>query len=377
MTIPALENGPWTFDVQNVCGEGESEEVIAKEILLQIKNSMVALSWSVVASCDSVSVKNIGDADPDLWVDVSDVVFSSSGDRSWIILENSITGEQFCINYTGSNYTYCYFRIAPDGTFNADGTTSGRPTTSGGTYLIVNGSVKTFISYPCDVAFVHIMMSADKKCTRIVIHYEAGSNSGSRVLLLDEVINTPAPWIGALKRCYTQWVREAPAMSAVNTGKGPLIQDWEHENMWLCYLQDATPYSGYNYAYPTSEGYNGLVSNASMPSKYSTYVTEFLDGYLCSQIGLFRDHADHGGGLGRLQDIYWAQDSHDTMDTYDSGGSRQWVKFGCLMLPWDGSAFDPVTSEFNVDENAQLGNIPSSSPVDKIREIPAMNREIP
>ena len=57
MTIPALENGPWTFDVQNVCGEGESEEVIAKEILLQIKNSMVALSWSVVASCDSVSVK--------------------------------------------------------------------------------------------------------------------------------------------------------------------------------------------------------------------------------------------------------------------------------------------------------------------------------
>ena len=74
MSVPALENGPWVFDVNNDCSESTTENC-KRHVCWQTKESMVALSvWSVVASSDSSSVKNIGDASPDLWVAWANVI---------------------------------------------------------------------------------------------------------------------------------------------------------------------------------------------------------------------------------------------------------------------------------------------------------------
>jgi len=60
-------------------------------------------------------------------------------------------------------------------------------------------------------------------------------------------------------------------------------------------------------------------------------------GYPVCPIGLFRETGSYGGMLGRLADIYWAPLNHASLDNYPGDASYQWVKWGCYVVPWNGT----------------------------------------
>lgn len=329
MAIPALINGPWVFDVNIDCSEASVADT-CKHVWWQIKESLVALGWSVVASSDSVSVKNIGDADPDLWVSWSDVISASSGPHSWIIIESPITGEQVLFDRLVAFETRGNSRFSPNGTFNADGTTSAAPTYTFSLGLMSPGY--DFIDTGADGAIVHVMTSNDGKCTRIFVHQKDGTGYGDAVILLEDPVNTPAAWTGSTKKA-SYYTAHSTVCSATNTLKSPTVAELstitEPPGIWYAFFP--SPLSA-PHATPTYEVFQG-----SPVFDNNVLHTGLAEGYPIGAIGLYGDHV-FGGGLGKFQDMYWAHGAHDTYDTYDGTGAREWIKLGALLVPWNGSA---------------------------------------
>ena len=336
MGAPALENGPWNFDVNNDCSETATLDS-KRHACWQTKESLAGFSaWSVVASSDSSSVKNIGDASPDLWTAWSNVVFGV-GAHSWIILENSVTGEQLCIDCNTADVQQVSILCSATGAFNTDGTTSARPTSSETRDIITAGSRDALGATTLDGIIVHAMISNDSKCTRFTWHQMGTtSNTGDFVVLLEEAVNTPSQWTGSFKRVvYTHGSNIS--LDTVNTGKSPKELELDLTERMYAYLVDATPYAGWNGSRVTCECLGDLANSAAESIYGNAVYSAFLEGYSVQPIGLFRPYATRGGGIGRLQDVHWAHRAHDTYDTYDGSGSREWIKIGCLLLPWNGT----------------------------------------
>lgn len=328
MPFPTVENGPWTFDVNNDCTGANFAETM-KNVLLQMKTSLATFSaWSVVASSNSTSVKNIGDVSPDLWSTIADIVRNTDGNiHSWVVLENSVNGEHICIDYNTSYDYRLSVLYDPDGTTNTDGTTSDRPT---GTWLSAQYDTKNFLDQYIDGAVVHAMISNDSKCTRLIIHGRDGSLNGDTVLFFEEAVNTPSQWTNTHKRVISR--NQADYIdSATNTLKSPTLATFDDFAAFAAFTSTAISQHG------TCECFENVIGSGVPLIKYNTNF-EWGGGYPVCQIGLYRYTSENiAGPYGRLQDIYWAHYYHDTYDTYNAASSRAWVKIGCFMLPWNGT----------------------------------------
>lgn len=333
MSVPALDNGPWTFNVNNDCSEPVLNDT-KRHSIWQLKECLKGFSaWSVIASSDSVSVKNIGDASPDLWSAWSNVVGANPGTaHSWIILENSVTGEQICFDTRGTSYQTDVV-WSQSGAFNTDGSITNRPTASESQDLCVSS---TIVGSSGDGAVVHAMISNDDKCTRWSIHSRDNSSNGDWFGMLEEVVNTPSVWTGTFKRAGL--AIQSTALSTANTSKSPQAAIFGTTTAaWRAYLADATPYEGWNTCNSTAECWGSFSSDGGRPFFKNGNLQGWLGGFPVSAIGLYRTLIERGGSLGRFQDIYWAHEYHNTYDTYDGVGSREWIKIGGFMLPWNGT----------------------------------------
>lgn len=328
MPFPTVENGPWTFDVNNDESGGTFADTM-KNVLFRIKESWIGFSpWSVVASSDSVSVKNIGDASPDLWIDTGDIVRNTDGNpHSWIILENSVNGEQVCFDYNGATDARLRIYVSPLGLFNTNGTTTNRPSSGGSTYLLINSI--DFLATTADGAVVHSMISNDGKCTRSIVHCRDGSNNGDSVICVEEVVNTPSQWTGTHKRGYLRQPT-SQALSATYNLKSPRYDAYDGETMIV------SPPAGTITCNGTCECYDNISGDSAAPITKLNTDLGWAGGYPVAQIGLYSLSSSVGGAYGRFQDLYWAHYYHDTYDTYNAAASRAWIKIGCFMFPWNG-----------------------------------------
>lgn len=334
MTLPVLINGPWTFSVNHDCTETVANDT-RKHALWQLKESLISFAaWSVVASSDSISVKNIGDASPDLWITWANVVGGTSA-HAWVVLENSTTGEQVCLDVANPSYHNLNCIYSATGSFSTDGTTTTRPT-----------DTESYVLYPitsywfesaADGAIVHAMISADNKITRWYIHQRRGAAHGGWFIGLEEMKNPPAVWTSTHKRASFAAVASISSAD-LSTAQYPRASELSTSiPRWICYQKDSTPYEGWNLCSSTAECSGGLYNNDGKPFYKNTVLQTWLGGYPVSPIGIYREDTLRGGSMGRIQDMYWGQESHFTYDTYDGVGSKEWIKFGCFMVPWDGS----------------------------------------
>jgi len=338
MTVPALTNGPWVFSVNHNCPGAEANEIGMRSIF-QVKQCLVSFAaWSAVASSDSLAVKNIGDGSPDLWTAYTDLIWGNPGVvHSWVILENSVTGEQLCLdcNYTGV-IRWMEVVYSATGAFAADGTTSNRPTDTESQVILKRTS--NWLDETPDGAVVHAMISADGKCTRWYVHQRDGEQECGWYVGLEELANPPVIWTSTHKRCVFYWDHNI-VMATAGSGMSPTATNFDPATAkWYCYLKDATPYEGWNTCRSTAECYNGFNTNSGDPFyRNETLQTWLGNAYPVSPIGMYRDDAVRGAGLGKLQDIYWGYINHRPLDTYDGDSSREWIKFGCFMVPWNGT----------------------------------------
>lgn len=340
MGMPALERGPWSFYL-NKAYHSEIVANVSRQVIFQLKDSIAYFSqWSVVASSDGTTFSNIGaGGDVDHWDDASDVV----GSKSWVILENSVTGEQLLIDAHNSNTEFCTLHWSVTGDFGTNGTATSPPTATEYVELL-NGALSdsTLASM-----VMHAMCSADGKSTRILWAGRYSSDYGGNVLFLEELANPPDEWISTHKRC-------ANFVSLWRDGdypltRGPVFSDYGEgtQNDWDIYWKDAEPSEGHYIARANLPKTRFLDAGDVAMGTYDIqnnwrYLGE--DGFSASPISILRQNSEKGGGKGRLQDLYWAPPMLPSWTTVDSTGSREWFKMGCFLVPWDGSTkpLDPA-----------------------------------
>lgn len=340
MTTPTLENGPYVFNVNNLYSEGTNTN-FCKRVLLELKNALYALGgagviWDVVASSDSASVKNIGDASPDLWSDLTDVVYASSGAHSWVILENQTTGGQLCIDYTANGYFQVHCHYSPGGTFSTDGTTSAKPSDTDSYQFVTNYNFWNDDANERKVV-INVMCSADHATTRWYAHYRHATSGeiGGWYGAIERVVNNPTAWNSTIPTAVIRYNSNIET-SLTTRNMSPSLDIFDGSTIY-CFIETADPYAGWNSAYPTAEGYGDWSSGAAGMINWNNVDQDLLQGYPVMPIGVFKSSGTYGGSLGRLRDIYLGQQSHSTLDTFPFDASRTWVKWGCFVVPWNGT----------------------------------------
>lgn len=327
MGKPAIDYGPWSFDVNNDCSEVVETDTY-NHATVGLKDSLIAHSaWSVVASSDGVSVKNIGDASPDLWTDWTTCIVKNLDGyaHSWIILENSTTGEQICIDLNSNSTNRCPIWYSATGSFSDDGTITDRPTATEIVTIYYNNS--TPFDSGLDGAIVHTMVSNDNKTTRAFIYQRDATAIGSFFLAFEEVRNPCSEWTDTYKRAvYAKTINIT--VSATPTVQSPKLINFETSGAWKVYLNGT-----WSNCYPTCECFKGFNGNSGDPFYLETDAT-WSGNRMVQPIGLFREEIADGGRLGFLGDIYYAPSDLPTYDMSDAT-KQDWIKVGGIMVPWN------------------------------------------
>jgi len=124
MANPSLTR-TWTVSQNNSPSDQTSTSAQTKEILLDMKNKMVAAGWTVTQSSDSSSTDT-----SDLWLNTTKIVNSTSA-HSWVILRSPAnypsTGNYiyFAIDYDSSNDYQVAFAARGDADWSSLTTSSG------------------------------------------------------------------------------------------------------------------------------------------------------------------------------------------------------------------------------------------------------------
>jgi hypothetical protein len=326
MSLPIAEN-TWTFNINNIDYDEASPNNAGMKLYWMLKDTLNSFAvWSVVASSNGTSHSNIGDGgDVDHWDAWSDLVIGDS----WVVLENSVTGEQLLIDSDSGSAYVGQIRYSATGSFGTDGAVDAAPSSTE-EIMIIDGSI---MSATLDSFCVNGIISSDGKSTRLFWLEREGNEYAGNVLIMDEVADTPTEWTSTYKRCVN--ILTGPTFTNYWSGSSPLLANYIDSGDFYIYWADAVPSEG-NYPVSAIRSTVNLSESATqvVPDNY-TYTER--DGYSFAPISLYLDTYAKGGGVGRLKDIFWAPSVLPTGTTFDSSGSRNWIKWGCFIFPWDGA----------------------------------------
>ena len=334
MTLPTKIK-TWNYSVNHDATEGVFADMCKHAIYL-LKEAIASFSqWSVVASSDSVAVKNIGDASPDLWTDWTTDIVNATGAHSWVVLENSVTGGQLCIDMLMSSVNLMDVVYSATGAFNADGTTNARPTDSESIYI---HDTLLYAPSATDGMVVNAMCSSDGKITRCYVHCLSGASRGGFFFGLEEMTGVPSQWTSAIPQAVLR-TNVAVNTSTTPTQQSPRIAYFDSPSeLNYMYLEDSTPYEGWNLAYLTTECYHQWSGDQGNALCDVNVNMDWNEGFPVSALGLFRVTSPRQGGMGAFQDIYAAPEAHQALTSYPDDASYQWVKWGAFFVPWNGTA---------------------------------------
>jgi len=310
MALPT-KNKTWQFDVNQII-YGTTEEECIDNLFLALKNSLknfVSSPWTVWGSSNSVSVNTGGGID--YWVNESNLVHSSAA-HSWIVLE-SINGTQLCIDLNSTTKYNGSIIFSPGGLFTGGSTSSG-PTASD-QYTMVNSS--NLYSSGVITSRLHILHSTDGYCTRIISY----TNNQPRLFIICDVPHEPIP--GWSNQVFTYKYNISSSLS------------------YNLYNDNSNVYTRIGSTnldlYCTSEGFVNAMIGENM-----IYADDDTGEWAMSPIGLVSTASPHRGRKGSLVDIWWGSTAISGGSTYPDDTSRQFVQFGDLIFPWNGSV--PLTS---------------------------------
>jgi hypothetical protein len=181
---------------------------------------------------------------------------------------------------------------------------------------------------------LHVMMSSDGQQTRLALF----KDNSSPLAWIDGIVLNPHPaWASA---------SSTPAVTSMYTSNA-LSNAWHYST-----FNDAakligseidvpaghglSPTGGNEYHrtsfYATSEGYGDAAGGQNIPG-----VNLLSGAYDLYPIGLSTSSLERRGRLGQLPDLWWTGTDVYQGWTFPDAASRQFIAFGDLVLPWDGS----------------------------------------
>lgn len=333
MAVPTLVK-TWQFDLNNLISEGD-DLTMRSELMFQLKEILTdgvtfTVPWTVYSSCDAVTAGTAGDA-VDRWIDNGDVVWSVSGDRSWIVLMQTDyfsvgTHLYMCIECDYSATTQRNGAIGlyfSNSAFSTGGSLTARPTAanefevlpSGGTTITANW--QGFDANTELTKRLNVMGSNDGEEWRIAI---AGNGVTQAVWALGKADSAPSGWTMPFwVMVYGQDSNTSTVTAQATTIAGTTDRVVHWDGVLGRFISGFTGVSP-RYA-ETGYMYNALNST-------------FDSSRPLSPVGLYSDTAPAVGPLGNCIDMFWAPISDAQASTY---ASQTFINLGGLTLPWDGS----------------------------------------
>lgn len=339
MALPTLEK-TWEFDTnvtifRDIARGTTSAHADKRGLLLAIKNAMIdngstrgfTTPWEVRGSSDSTaaSLLAVGAGGPgtDRWIDIDDMVWHTSdgGARSWIVLRQSAISTTFELliecRHGSSNDDGAEIRAIVSQAGFTGGSTTARPTATDERILcnlvtwgggVQGGDTGAYV--------MQFMISSDGQCTRVVTYNTNGVGVG--LWLLDKPKNPKTAWTDA----YVARIFGNGDSAAITYALW-----YDTPNMYTRFgTVDVTFYcSGEGYA---SAGVGEILDEHN----------QLDESWWFGDIGLISETSGMRGRQGELFDIYWTQDFLPQGQTFPAtGATREFVVFGDMVFPWDGS----------------------------------------
>lgn len=335
MPLPVLDK-TWQHTVNVACNSSST-------LLLAAKNALIGFAsnpWTVWGSCDGTNippeVPHYGNGDGiDRWTSPFEVKWSSSGgNHSWMVLKQPGLGTNAAIcldcNY-GSAMDASYMGIIffPTGV-GTNGSLTARPSAideillldySGGSgpYEFYGSALSTMGAW---TGRVHVMQSTDGECTRVVVTRSGtlGFTGATGCWIFDKM-KSPAP-------ALTQPV--AVAMCGSNGSlEGGGVYGALNDDIY-CWGPNSSSIAEY---YFTTEG----AGTTSLGQQITVADDDTGEWPMFSIDVASQTLYNRGVKRGRIYDLWWGATAVATGDCYPGDGSRQFVQFGDLIHPWDGS----------------------------------------
>ena len=328
-------------------------------ILLTIKNQLVAWGWTVEGSCDGATAAF---DTVDRWTNYTKVVGWKTGAASWIVLKRT--------NAAGAGKHLYLLIHCKSGIGNADqcheavivasynvfagGSTTACPTSTT-SFNILTGVADDYtpdgVDYPdyvtaplfytptlpqasfrgIDVVF-HSMRSNDGEVERIII---CCNNIVAAFISFEKVKSPVTGWthpflitwvgtnyaVGAAAGAASYALLNDGGEHAAGSGLGHGVA--YHDGVWMtCY-------------------HSAEAHVSAMLGERITYYNEISGEYTMCPVGVVSNFPGLKGHHGFLYDIWWGSVETLTGDTFPGDETQQFCQFGNLIFPWDGST--PVT----------------------------------
>ena len=339
MALPVCEK-VWEFDINNLVNTGTVAGDVAA-LVFALKSAMVASGhWTVMLSSDSVS-----SGAADYWIDSGDLVWGTTGARSWIVLRSTVMGPTNfellieCKWQSSSYIAHLAMRYAPAGDYSGGNTTTAPTCTNEQT---LNPTIGTnynacFISNGaanCGPRFWHWMNSDDGQCNRFIITQGGIANC----CLLLERIKNPVSGLAASDQFVVLYLPDTG-----NTSISANISKFTTANLnATASLKSYVAGSGAITYYATGEFCGG----GSKPINDMLVAPNPDDNnsWPILPVGLvtLTNVAYAYGRNGELYDIWWGPTSRMTGHTYPDDGSLDFIQLGEMILPWDGLSLPRV-----------------------------------
>jgi len=328
----------WQFYVNKTSPFSASAATNTSFIFLNMKIGLTTFTtnpWTVEYSCDGVVAGAAGDL-VDRWgadlTDLTGVVIGAndSAIRSWIILKQEGLADNFqiCLDLSSGNYKVDVIYSYSAGF--TGGTTTARPTATD--EIVLMNNVSTVDTGLTKEKNFHIMMSTDGEVTRIFMN----DTSDGMGFFSFEMPKNPA----------TGWTNQHVAITTFSNGTGDQLtydvlagssRQVNEAGAWTALTNSVTGIQEKVPLYISTEGtistYIGNHGGASNTAGMNL-VSKKFELY---PAGIFSSTPPFRGRHGTLYDMWYISKNLRNGTTIPATG-KEFVVFGVIVVPWDGSS---------------------------------------
>lgn len=316
MALPTLDK-TWQFDVNQELITTGTAAGDAQQIIFAIKNSLIGFAsnaWAVISSSDAFSA-GAGDK----WLAVGDLIWNTDGNpHSWMHLRQTGISANFEVvidlNYTGG--PSCSIIWSPTG-FDTAGTTTNRPSSSAGEEFILANSNWLQLNGASSQRF-HVMQSTDGECTRL---FGFNTWNGRFIFFLGfDKAKNPVPGWAVPAAVYYVYQHDSVICIYDDIYYGNRIGCWGYHDRQMSFYLSAETYQ------------------SDPLGQQQTFPNDIDGSYPLSPVGLVSKTHGAWGRHGQVFDLWWGSTAIPMYaGSYPVGTGRQFIHFGNLVFPWNGS----------------------------------------
>ena len=321
MSMPTLQK-TWQFNVNQLVGVTGDANAAALQWHFMLKQALTGFAsnpWTVLRSSNAGSVANT-----DLWSSVSDVHSNyDNNPHSWVVLGQSALAANFniCLDICQGYPTTLSIFVAPDGYDLTTGTVSHRPSLHARNVIGENDFQAQRGNPAYSPWAMHVMMSTDGQCTRI---FDTRASGTKCMALFEKPSVTNALWVDPI-------IVTSFGSTSDGGTVAPTYGNLNDQAKTYAIFRAMRMWKG---LYMTSLHYGGVGSAAAIGQRLTT-ANDLTGKWPLVRVGLYA--SEPASKLGSAFDLWWAPTSIADFDDWPGDGSRQFMTFGNLVVPWDGS----------------------------------------